>query len=491
MTNTPEFAAGPNFQARIDAITARTLTPENIDTYADDALNALIGVVTTATDQYRTFPTVGYETGAEEERAAFSYFGLDEGRVETTLDHISKQAETIRDLDGVIERITVLTGRVITPPALGSVIITPSARHLGPRQQVPRLKTLLFVANKAFGVDLEDREQCTVFEGEVDPNAMRRQSYKLVLLPTINRAVLVCDQERNATFVFDMDLLAGAHVDAEYLMDMTKDEIQDFLEAHPAAGYWLRYSHHYTENIVSLLNVIPQRPGPIPVDEDGARFLHAGNRAPRGLFSLPDVAREFGATPAVAETAVAALSDALGKVIEHTFGNGSTGPVLTMDQKAQVGVWLAANGYLVEGAGADDRSINRMSREWHVGVRPLERAIEALGDELGAPSRRRVANGYADVYMPTQQALIRDWLVARGRVIHTGPGVRKFSANQLAPVAGLSGRTVGKILGTHAVRLGIETKGPRRYLLEPQLQVFRALLIELGYTLPQPPVDPS
>jgi hypothetical protein len=490
MTNfTPEFAAGPNFQEQIDAIAAGILTPENIDTYADDALTALVGVVTDATEQYRTFPTVCYETGIEEERAALAYFGLDEGSVEATLDHISEQAETIRNLDGIIERITVHTRRIITPPASRRGLVTPGTRHLKPSRHVPRLKTLLFVANKAFDIDLEDQAQCKIIEGEVNPDAMREVSYKLVVLPTINRAVLVCDQERNATFVFDTDLLAGAQIDEKRLQNMTKDDIRGFLEANPTAGYWLRYSNHYTENVASLLNAIPPRQAPIPVDEDGARFLWAGNRAPRGLFSLRDVAREFGATPHTAEQAIVALGDELGEVAAHTFGNGSTGPVLTEDQKARVGVWLDANKYLVEKVTDDDSTTNKMVQEFHVAWGVIKEAVAALGGELGAPTRKRVGNGYADVYSASQKAMIRVQLVKQNKV-HADPNMRMLTAEQLGPVAGLSGVTVRKILGAHAVQLGLEEVGSKRYMPESHLGAFRALLAELGYTLPEPPVDP-
>ncbi len=490
MATSPEFSTDPNFQAQIDDITARALTPENIDTYADDALNALIGVVSAAREQYRTSPTKSYGTSAGEERAALAYFRLDEGSIEITLDHIAEQAETIRSLDGIIERITVRIGRIITPPDSKRPLITPGSKPLGPRQQVPRLKTLLFVANKAFGVDLEDQEQCEIIEGEVDSDMIREASYRLVLFPTINRAVLVCDEEHNATFVFDRGLLAGAQIDDEHLMSMTKDEMRDFLETHPTAGYRLKYTNHYTENISSLLSAIPPPRAPIPVDEDGARFLWARNRTPRGLFSLRDMAREFGSTYDMAEVAVVALGDELGEVATFTFVNGSTGPVLTESQKAQVGVWLHTKGYLVEKAADNDSTINQMVKDFRVSWGFVKEAIAALGDELGAPTRKRAGSGYPDVYSPTQRARIRAWLVQKGK-IQANPDIRMLTADELAPVAGLSGVTLRKILGAHAVRLGVEKLGNRRYLPETQLGVFRALLAELGYTLPEPPVDPS
>jgi len=120
-----------------------------------------------------------YETGAEEERAALSYFGLDDGSIETTLDHISEQAETIHSLDAIIERVTVRTDRIITPPASRPTLTTPGTRKLKPSQHPPRLKTLLFVASKVFDIDLEDQEQCKVIEGKVDPEAMREVSYAI------------------------------------------------------------------------------------------------------------------------------------------------------------------------------------------------------------------------------------------------------------------------------------------------------------------------
>jgi hypothetical protein len=66
----------PDYKSQVEAIFHNRLTPENIDTYTDEALEELIAVVVNATAAYKKQPTVLFESDINMETAAFKYYGL-------------------------------------------------------------------------------------------------------------------------------------------------------------------------------------------------------------------------------------------------------------------------------------------------------------------------------------------------------------------------------------------------------------------------------
>ncbi len=486
--STPESAPKiPNFQEKIDAITSRNVSPENINSYAYAALNDLVAIIQDAAAQYDLYPTVKQERGMDQERAAFAYFGLDENGIEATLDHIADRAEEVRNLDSVIEDITIPVIGVITPPYAMEPVPTPGVRHIVPLQRIPRLKTLLFAAYNTFDIDIRNPDECRVMEGEVERGIRRKASYKLVVLPTLNRAVLVCDEEENRTFIFDIEKLVEAGVSEDDLLDASKEDLRAFLEIRPEAGRRLRYSNRFTENVVSLLRTIPAAGEDVVLDLESGQFLQGKRRAPAGYYSTNDVAKELDIPRDLVGQAIAAVAEALGEVLPYRFSNGSTGPILTEGQKATIRSWAETNGYVVQEATPDDASLNKMSKEvFRVANATLNQAIAAIGDGLGSPTRKRVGTNYAKVYSAAQQALIRQWLIANKKIAEN-PGVRLFSADDLAPRTGLSGVTLRGILGAHATRLALETVNTYTYVPEPEVPKLLTLLRELGYTVPEPP----
>ena len=135
----------PDFQASIDAITSRRLTPENIDQYADGALNDLVGVVDEAVQAYKRQPTINAPNSKEEEHVAFAYYGMDANVVEATLDHIADVADQIHSLDKLIAETTLHSRSIIIPPDSQRVEITPGDGSFQEKQTIPRTKTLAFI----------------------------------------------------------------------------------------------------------------------------------------------------------------------------------------------------------------------------------------------------------------------------------------------------------------------------------------------------------
>ncbi len=101
------------YRDRLTAILYRSLTPENIDSYADKALDELIELIEEVVQTVGHEPENGFASKKDQETAAFRQFGL--GDVESVLDHIADLANEIHALDDAIGRATT-NNRVITPP---------------------------------------------------------------------------------------------------------------------------------------------------------------------------------------------------------------------------------------------------------------------------------------------------------------------------------------------------------------------------------------
>jgi hypothetical protein len=63
----------PDYKASLESVIARPLTVENIDTYAEQALSDLIGLINEVSTTYTRQPTHSFANAKDIENAAFSY----------------------------------------------------------------------------------------------------------------------------------------------------------------------------------------------------------------------------------------------------------------------------------------------------------------------------------------------------------------------------------------------------------------------------------
>jgi hypothetical protein len=479
MTNEALNTNNPDFRARIDAITARSLAPENIHTYADDALDGLIDVVAEITagyDEQMPGAPAGAPTGAEHERAAMQHFGLDGDEIEETLDRIGALSAEIAGLDSVIEEITVHANVMITPPdPTDTAPIAPGGQPMQVTL-VPRLKTLLFILAKKFDVNLRDREECLVERGNIPAAHMRTESYRLVTVPTLNRTILVCDERGNATFVFDTERLAEIGVDHEAVKSLTKDDIRDMLELYPGAGRRLTYSDTFTEEVSSLLEVIPAPAEEIQIHAGSGQILK-GRRGPANMHRVWHMVKEFGSTQGTVHVAIAAVSEQLGDI-----GAYEGHPIYTEGQKTIIQAWMEANGHLSEKPTKDERSIQGIADELSINSDIVREAIADIGAGLGPPRRAR---GGITVYGSSQRAQIRTWLIAHNRIDeNTG----SLSYPEFAGIIGLSANMLKQITARNVARLGeVKFVGKTYRISLLQQDILLQILDEEGYLVPEQP----
>lgn len=484
------YASVPDFQEKIDAITSRALTPENINIYADTALDDLVTVVRDITDSYDKQPSLGYEIGTEHERASFEYFGLDANDIEVTLDHIADKAEEIRGLDALMNRINMSTGKIITPPNDNETVLALGSGTFGEnRRTTPRLKTVLFVLANKFDIDLENPDECSILTGTVSDYMIRKEPYHLVTLPTLNREILVCDEMGNATFIFDREKLLQSGKSRDELIAMDKDSIDEYLDLDPDAGRKLKYSNLFTEKIASLLEDLPVRNSEIIINDESSKLLRPKEVSDE-TKTMNATAKDLNVTRDAVKKALAALRDELGDVSSVKLTNGVT-EVYSTEQQSLIREWLGGNGYLAQKAPEGFLTVKKLADSFSIGETTLRKAIDSV--ELGDVLFARVNTNRTNVYSPEQQQIIHKWLAENGYAIANTEDTEGFrTIKALDRELGISENTLRNLLEKHADIIGKPTPTKAGvhtvdgYSSEQQ-QVLRALLEASGHLAPPAP----
>jgi len=333
------------FRSRLDNILGARLTAENIDSYAEDALTSVIGLVDQTLTAYREVSTQDHETSYDEETAAFEHFGLTD--VGVVLDHIQGVASEITNIDQLITE-TPAEQRIHVPPDQTSPNITPGSGEFDEKRRIPRLKTVLFILSQDFDVDVHNPEQVQISPGTVGEGMMRRLGYTLVDVPALNRSVLVCDEEGNATFIFNNEVMAEIGQSPELIAELTKSQIRELLLANPYMGKRLIYDSEYF--VPGIRDAITR---PVYIEGLNAsentenasddRYLYPA--MPEGYNWNYGLAGVFGIPSYVVDEAVASLSAELGDVLTARYGVNIT-QAFSPEQQERIRQHLETQGML-------------------------------------------------------------------------------------------------------------------------------------------------
>lgn len=99
---------------------------------------------------------------------------------------------------------------------------------------------------KVMGVDLN---QCKFLEGVNSPNMMRNLSYRMIVIPSLDKTVFVCDEEGNRTFVvFDAD-------NHENYFRLQKSELKDLVESGMAMDFIWVDEDSWKERLAEALSM--------------------------------------------------------------------------------------------------------------------------------------------------------------------------------------------------------------------------------------------
>lgn len=391
-----------DYQSRLNASLGVQLTPDNIDTYADQALEDLIGLTEQIAGDY-TLQTGSALTGNELEDAAYTHFGL--SSISGLLDHVQRLATSIQSLDEVIAQVPIVN-KIITPPDYVEGFKVPSGDgNFEKPRTVPRLKTLLFVLAENYHLDITDRSKVSVLGGEVDPDMMRESTYYAVTIPSLNRTVLLCDELNNITIVFDRENLIQNDITDEELLDFSKKDLNDLINSSPCIGQYITYSEDYVSQLAASLADISD------VHNSGKKFesRYLYPPAPEGILSCTGIADSYGMTSLTVKRVIDGLGTELGEAQTYRFGP-NTAPGFNLNQQQLIRSKLEERGLFAEPAREGVLSANGVSKVLGVARLTVDGAIEALGDRLGETQKYKFGTKVATGFTPEQRDIIRDFI---------------------------------------------------------------------------------
>lgn len=240
-----------HFQNRFESITSSTINPSTISTFYEDALRKLISLTD---DVIRTYTASTDSTlqGKELEDEAMEYYGL--ASIHETLTIIGERITYLLELQDNLAKATNLSSEVFVPPnPEEKYLVTGSGNGFEIKELIPRLLTLGYILENDLGLSVSDSEQITFVQGEVTDNMMRKHPYIRVSINPLNRIVYLCDEEGNASFVFDKEKILEKVGKVELLDVMEKFRYKEMIAYDPTCGDVLRYGTQWRNNMNSLL----------------------------------------------------------------------------------------------------------------------------------------------------------------------------------------------------------------------------------------------
>ncbi len=235
------------FQTKLLEVLYTPLTVDTIDTFADTALAKLVTLTQEVTTSYKEEHPDDHLEGKDLEDAASAFYQLD--NVRDLLDRINEKQEQVRAISNFAYRY-ISSDSIITPPDQASAISTGSGSGMQELALVPRLTTLLYILETDFEISTGGLR---VIVGRVSTDMMRKLPYVRIEIDQLHRVAYICDEEGNASYVFDLARLEQESVDLEKLDDMTKEEKNALIAAHPGIGRRMIQTADWRSRISTLL----------------------------------------------------------------------------------------------------------------------------------------------------------------------------------------------------------------------------------------------
>jgi len=260
-----------NFKQKLDGILYKQLTVENIETFAGEALGETISLTDEVLAEYRRNPNVKaspttLDTKAQEDEA-FEILALP--NINEILQSIMDVREKIGSLKEYLETNTENINTVITPPQPDRDIhIETSDGSFEKKRMFPRLLTLLYILEHDFDIT-PDPKNVQITEGIVTPKMMRKTPYTRVEIPGLGRAVYICDEEGNTSYVFDMAKITEAGLTLEEIDLDDKGDKNSLIAYHPGIGIKIIQSKNWRNHIADALGEsIPEIQTGIPQEHE-------------------------------------------------------------------------------------------------------------------------------------------------------------------------------------------------------------------------------
>lgn len=478
----------PGFKAAFKQILSRPLSPDNIDSYAEDALTDLIGLTNSVVDLYCKKQPSTFPSRKELEDAAFSHFGLT--NIEKTLDHVASKAEEIKQIDKIIEGAEVVQSIVVPPDDKRPFFNYEGNGTVEEKSVISRTKTVLFILSNDFGIDISDQEQLSIKTGVLSDEMMRKLSYYLLDIPRLERTILCCDEEGNVTYIFNNAVLAKHGISSDDLTQLTKNGLNDLIGADPELGRRIVYSKNFVPKMIGLVKDLKLSNDNQEHQNTTGIGVYLYPEPPEGILSANGIANSFNVSQSVIAKAIKSIEDELGETEQYRF-RFAVAPGYTTDQQEQIRKYLEERGQFLDQPPKGVLSAKRVANKLGVTERALARTVKELGQSLGETRAYKFGSQPVTGYTPEQQELIRQHLENKGVFRDVAPeGVRSITG--IAADLQSTHRTIAIVIAELGDSLGepheykIGTQPTVGYTPEQQALI-RHHLQKKGYFIGQAP----
>jgi hypothetical protein len=240
---------------RLDKILYKVLSVENIETFANDALEDILELIDYLLREYKTNPNLSGDLSLDvqqQEDDVCEKLGLP--NISQILNQIEIVKSRIDSLKVFIENSTNLSEEIITPPdQLNESGILQGEGGFEDKKIIPRLLTLMYILETDFEIDIKDESRVHLTEGKIDDQMIRKSPYVRVYIPELNRVVYVCDEEENVTYVFDVKKLIGLEISIDDLDVDGKQDKNSLIERFPGVGIRLKQTTRWRNRISEYL----------------------------------------------------------------------------------------------------------------------------------------------------------------------------------------------------------------------------------------------
>ncbi|MEK7559594.1 MAG: hypothetical protein AAB521_04780 [Patescibacteria group bacterium] len=412
------------FHVTLTQIQGKPLSPDNIDTYARDALADLIKLTDSIVGDYAKEQPSDSTYGKELEDKAFEHFGL--GNLGEILNYVASKELELERIDKLIEGAENV-GAILVPPTGEMPQIQEGDGSFGKKSVIARTKTLLFILSNEFDIDTQDPNKVVVKTGILSDKMMRKLSYFMINVPSLNRTILSCDEEGNVTYIFDNDILSSKGISQDDLALMTKEGINDLLKEDPKLGRRLIYTKTFVPRMINLITDLENNN-----DSSGeGAGLYLFPKAPEGILSVKNIAYDLGVDHGTVVKAIEGLSESLGEITQYRFGAVTT-TGYTSEQQEMIRQELDRKGLFSDQAPEEVLSVYSLSKRLGVGEKSINKAIEELGDSLGEITQYRFGTRAGITgYTQKQQEMIKQALEEKGLFMEQAP-------EEVKPIAGIA-----------------------------------------------------
>ncbi len=263
---------------RLNGILYKPLTVENIESFADEAVSDTIELINDLLHEYKTNPNLegnlSLNTQEQEDDVCKK---LELPNISEILDRIQEVKAKIDAVKISIQGSKEKTETIITPPdQLENQGIIPGDTPFEKKKFIPRLLTLMYILETDFDIDIRDIEQMLVLEGEVKDEMIRKTPYVRVIVPELNRAVYICDEEGNASYVFDTQKLQELHIQLDDLDIDGKQDKNSLIAMYPGIGVRIIQTLNWRNKIkIYLEEELPEQEGSISDEALSEGFLQS------------------------------------------------------------------------------------------------------------------------------------------------------------------------------------------------------------------------